>query len=439
MDIIAERIIKLIDGNSSKIIEFAEDIFEHPELGFKENRTSQLVVNKLNGLGIKSKRGLAITGVKGWLKDNVDVEDLKVAVLGELDALRVPEHPKADPVTGAAHCCGHHAQLAALYGAAIALSDSTVLGKIDGNVAFFAVPSEEYGEIEYKNSLIKNGLIRYGGGKSELIRIGEFDDIDIVLNHHTSFGKQKSISIGSGTSNGFISKLVKYFGKPAHAAAAPHEGVNALNAAIIGLTALNAQRETFKESDYVRVHPIVTRGGDLVNVIPGEASIELLVRAKTLEAIREANAKATRAFEAGGYAVGANIEITDFPGYLPRLPETPCPSLIESAKLLVGDNDMEIIDPNSHSPASSDIGDLTHILQVFTLRTGGVAGGEHSAAFQVVDPYVAYVLPAKIIALTVYDLLKNKGEKARAIHSSFIPAMTKEKYIEYIDDIIKIK
>lgn len=439
LDLIAERIIKIIHENSSKIIEFAEDIYEHPELGFKEYRTSKLVSEKLNELGINTKTNLAITGVKGWLKGEVEnnKDIVKVAILGELDAIRVPEHPKADPVTGAAHCCGHHAQLAALYGAAIALSDSTVANKLNGNVAFFAVPSEEYGEIEFKNSLTKKGLIKYGGGKSELIRIGEFDDIDIALNHHTRFVEHGSVGIGSGTTNGFISKLVKYIGKQAHAAGAPHEGVNALNAAIIGLTALNSQRETFKDSDHVRVHPIVTRGGDLVNVIPGETSIELLVRAKTIDAILDANAKTTRAFEAGGYAVGAKAEINDFPGYLPMLPETPLLSLIEAAKLLVNETDIEIVDSNTHTTGSTDVGDLSHVLPVFSFNTGGVSGSAHSASFKVVDPYTAYVLPAQIAALTVYDLLTDNAQKAKEIKKSFIPKLTKEEYIRYMDSITK--
>lgn len=439
MDLIEEKILKIIDENSAKIIEFAEDIYKHPELGFKETLTAKKINEKLRELDITTTQGLAITGVKGLLKDtNEDSENhVNIALLGELDAIKVPEHPNADPITGAAHCCGHHAQLAAVYGAAIALSNDDVVENLDGNVTFFAVPSEEYGEIEYKSSLIKKGLISYGGGKSELIKIGAFDDVDIAINHHTSFLTDKPVSVGSGSSNGFISKLVQYKGKQAHAAGAPHLGINALNATVIGLTALNAQRETFKDSDCVRVHPIVTRGGDLVNVIPGDASIELLVRAKSIEAIIDANEKTTRAFEAGGYAVGAKTEISDFPGYLPKLPETPLPSLVEAAKKVVDKEKIHIVDKDFHAGGSTDVGDLSHILPIFTFNTSGVLGTGHSAEFKVVDPYVAYVLPAKLMALAAYDLLRNKAEKALKIKENFVPKFTKKEYLNYMDSITK--
>ena len=109
-----------------------------------------------------------------------------LALIGELDALRIPTHAHANPETQAAHCCGHHAQLAGVIGAALALTDAEVAQKLDGQVIFFATPAEEYGEIEFKNQLIADGRIAYGGGKCELIRIGAFDDVDVALAHHIS-------------------------------------------------------------------------------------------------------------------------------------------------------------------------------------------------------------------------------------------------------------
>ena len=82
------------------------------------------------------------------------------------------------------------------------------------------------------------------------------------------------------SSNGFVGKTVQYIGKTAHAANAPHEGINALNAACLGIMGINALRETFKEDDMVRVHPIITKGGDLVNNVPSDVRMELYVRAR---------------------------------------------------------------------------------------------------------------------------------------------------------------
>jgi len=383
-----ERITKLIDENSDRILAFAEDIFRHPELGFKEERTAEKTAAFLASLGLDPRRGLALTGLKAKLRGGGG-EGPTVAILGELDAVRTPAHPLADPNTGAAHTCGHHAQLAALVGAAIALGDAQVRRSLCGTAVFSAVPAEEYGEIEFKHSLVREGKIGFLGGKPELIRLGEFDDIDLAITHHANFEGEKRISVGSGSSNGFIGKQVRYLGKAAHAAGSPETGINALNAALIGLTALNAQRETFRDRDSVRVHPIVTKGGDLVNVIPGETTVELLVRTRTIEAILDANAKATRAFEAGGHAMGARTIISDFPGYLPRLPESQASPLLPIARALAEEKDIEAVDPSRHFTFSTDVDDLCHVLPVLTFNTGGFSGEAHGADVTLVDAETA--------------------------------------------------
>ena len=92
--------------------------------------------------------------------------------MGEMDALPIPSHVDANPETGASHCCGHNAQLTAIMGAALALTDPEVKAALGGNVTFFAVPAEEFVELELKDKMREDGVIRYGGGKCELIRIG---------------------------------------------------------------------------------------------------------------------------------------------------------------------------------------------------------------------------------------------------------------------------
>ncbi|NPV53226.1 MAG: amidohydrolase [Firmicutes bacterium] len=440
VDSLENRIQRIISERRQEIIVFAEDIFAHPELGFKEERTAERLAQSLERLGLLVRRGLAVTGVKGYLRGTRSPEydgETTVAILGELDAVRSPLHPKADPTTKAAHTCGHHAQLAALFGAAMALSDPEVSSVLEGNVIFFAVPAEEYGEIEFKNSLREKGIIQFLGGKPELIRLGEFDEIDLVLSHHVHFSDEKhKVVVGSGSTNGFISKLIRYSGKEAHAAGAPYEGINALNAAVIGFSALNAQRETFKDSDTVRINSIITKGGDLVNVVPGEVKIEVLVRARTLEAILDANAKATRAFAAGASAIGAEVEIIDLPGYLPRIPEAPHSPVADVARQLVDSHQVRVTDPDEHQAFSTDTGDVSHLLPVLSFSTGGISGRAHAADFMVTDPEVAYILPAKIMALTVYSLLRNRAAQARQIRESFHPKLTKAEYIRYMNSLL---
>ena len=106
------RIVEVVDGRAQDIQELAEDIFRHPELGYKEFRTCRLVQQKFDELGLPYRSGLAITGVKARRQGHR--AGPTVAVLGELDAVVCPGHPQADPSTGAAHACGHHGQIAAL-------------------------------------------------------------------------------------------------------------------------------------------------------------------------------------------------------------------------------------------------------------------------------------------------------------------------------------
>src|SRR5262249_58216172 len=95
-------------------------------------------------------------------------------------------------------------------------------------------------------------------------------------------------------------------GQASHAGGAPHMGINALYAANVALTAINALRETFREDDTIRVHPIITHGGVQVNVIPADVRVEMYVRGKTVEAIMDAHTKVDRALQAG--AVGPRAQ-----------------------------------------------------------------------------------------------------------------------------------
>lgn len=433
MDKIEQKIIEIIDNNREKIIKFARDIYSNAELGYKEVKTSEKVAEILSQNTEVLKKNVAITGIKGYLK-KANAEEINVALIGELDAVVCPSHSFADKETGASHSCGHHAQLAGIIGASIALSNEEVKQHIDGNVTFFAVPSEEYGEIEFKNSLKEKELIRYGGGKSELIRLGEFDDVDIAIAHHSRPDKEDVI-VGDTTTNGFVSKLIKYKGKESHAAGSPQLGINALNAANIGLNALAYQRETFKDEDSVRVHPIVTKGGDLVNVIPGEVTIETLVRGKTIEAILDADKKVDRSFKAGALAIGAQIEIKTFPGYLPVIPIEPSEIILDVAKEVVKEGVVKKVDYGAHLAGSTDVGDLTHIIPVLKFETGGVEGALHSENFTIVNEEIAYIATAKIMALTAYRLLKEKAHEAKKIKNTFKPRFTVEEYRAYMNSL----
>ncbi|MCY6355440.1 amidohydrolase [Clostridium sp. ZS2-4] len=423
-------VCQTIDNNAEKLIELAKKLDDCPELGYKENKTSNLVSNFFEELKIPYKKNLAITGIKAKLKENC--KGPNIAILGELDAVICPSSSKADPLTGAAHACGHNLQLTAMLGAALGLKLSNISDQLHGNVTFMGVPAEEFIEIEYKQKLHKEGKIHFFGGKQELLYLGEFDDIDISMMIHSDKNTPETkVSVGD-TSNGFMAKAIQYIGKTAHAAEAPDEGINALNAAMIGLMGIHALRETFKDEDHIRVHPIITKGGDIVNSVPCDVRLETYVRAKNMKAIESTHTKVDNALKAGGYAIGAETIINTLPGYLPLNCSKALNNLfIDNALSLIP---KEKIVSTGHFGASTDMGDISHIIPTIHPFIGGVDGALHTEKFHVTDYYSACILPAKLFAMTVIDLLSNEAQKANEIKSNFKPLLTKEEYITMLEN-----
>jgi len=450
-----EKALAAIARRRKDIIRFAEDVYRTPELGFKEERTAARTAAFLADVGLEVRTGLALTGVKavadgqapwsgsrrmgpgkerGEEPPGEAAAPPRVAVLGELDAVVCPGHPAADPVTGAAHACGHHAQLAVMAGAAVGLTEPDVLRGLSGSVVFMAVPAEEYVELEYRFRLREEGKVEFLGGKSELLRLGEFDDVDMAILVHSGSGPGPKMSPG-GTSNGFVGKFVRYIGREAHAGASPWAGVNALNAALVALSAINALRETFNEEDSVRVHPIVTKGGDLVNIIPADVRLETYVRARTIQAVTETSRKVDRAFKAGALALGTTVEIRDAPGFLPMLPDPELSRIYRrNLERLVG---AENVSDGGHMAGSTDMGDLSHVMPALHPYGAGVEGRPHCADYRVVDPDLAYIRPAEAVALTVIDLLADGAREADRVRRAARPPMTRAEYIEFARSLFR--
>jgi len=430
-----EWICGAIDRRFKQIEQIGDQIMSNPELGFKEFKTAALVTKVMKEWGVPHQTGLAITGVRGIIEGKKPGPT--IGLIGELDAVLVSEHPAADPETKAAHACGHNVQIAGLLGAMMGLLDADAFQQLSGRIIFFAVPAEEYVEIGYRLKLIEEGKLHYLGGKPELIRLGHFDDIDLCMMIHThgdSYSEKSSISCSS---NGCIVKMIRFIGLPAHAGAAPHKGINALNAAQLALSAINAQRETFRDEDTIRVHPIITKGGDLVNVVPSEVLIETYVRGRTNEAILDANAKVDRALRAGAMAVGARVEIETLPGFMPLLSNQGLKRLFRDNCLhLFGDNDFV---ETLHETWSTDMGDVSHIMPAIQPSIGGAGGGHHSSDWYIRDKKLAYTAPAKVLALSAVDLLWGEGEMAKQILAEHQPAMSKAEYLQFLDNVFQKK
>lgn len=425
-DDLKKALCRSIDNWGERAINLALDIESHPELGFKEFRTSEKVGDFFKTIGLPFQGGLAGTGIKARLKENASGPNL--AVLGELDGIICSDSPKADAKTGATHTCGHHLQIGTLMAVAAGFADAKIGDHLDGNVTFFAVPAEEFIEIEERSAMRSDGKINFLGGKQELIRLGAFDDIDMAMMVHAATNMpDPSMQIGV-TGNGFVAKTVRYTGKATHAAAAPHEGINALNAAVLGINGVNALRETFIDEDHVRVHFIITKGGDTVNSVPADVRLEGYVRGKTLVSIDNTHSKFDRAMRAGGDSVGASTEIHTIPGYLPLACDPGLNDVFaRNASTLLDESKIVRV---GHFNGSTDMGDVCHLMPAIHPYTGGVTGALHSKEFTVVDYQAAVIIPAKIMAMTIVDLLFEHASEGRNLIDNFKPLMTKEQYLK---------
>ena len=424
-----EEVYRAIDSRREEIIAMGEDIRVHPELGYKEIRTAGIVAGFFGNLGLPFESGLALTGVKSVLSGRCEGGPT-VAYLGELDSVLVHGHPDADPATGAAHACGHNAQIASLCALAFGLAESGVISSLDGNVALMAVPAEEYVEIEYRRRLKADGKIEFLGGKPELIRLGAFDDIDMTfMTHQASREEGGRISV-SGPSNGCVVKQVRFRGKASHAGGAPHDGVNALKAATIALLAIDANRETFKDEDHIRVHPIITKGGELVNVVPDDVRLETYVRGASVEAIKRAAAVVDRCLRAGAAALGAEVTISTLPGYLPRIVHSPFFDLYKANAVRIAGEDGWW--DAGFGAGSTDMGDVSHIMPAIEAVTNGARGTGHGADYRIADPDTAYILPAKAAAAVIIDLLAEGAGTAKNIIETSEPAMGRDEYLSFM-------
>lgn len=423
---IKQKVCKAIAAHRADIEAIANAILAEPELGFKEVKTAKKVQDALAKLGLEFTTEHGLTGVKARMKGRTSKRT--IAMLAELDAIVCRNHKNADPVTGAAHCCGHNIQIANMIAVAYGLRE--VMDELDGDVVLFAVPAEEYVEIDWRNAQRDANRLKYLGGKQQLIAEGAFDDIDMAMQMHVAAGSEFNLG---ASSNGFIGKLIEYHGRPAHAAFAPEEGINALNAAMMGVMGVNAIRETFRDQDHVRFHPIINAGGDLVNVIPDYVKMESYVRASNIEAMARYNKAVDRALKAGGDALGAKCEIQNLPGYLPLRPDQAFRDLLrENAVDLFGENQVTL---GEHSAGSTDMGDVSHLMPVVHPWVGCVNGVLHGADYALRDGEVAYTKTPQVLALTIVDLLANGAEKAEAICQAFKPQLDRDSYVKFMDEI----
>ena len=426
-----QKLFGAIDAYRGEIEKVYRYMWENPETGYKEWKVHAYLVKAFRELGYEL---VEAGNIPGFYTDlDTGRPGPTVLVMGELDALICKGHPDADPETGAVHCCGHCCQPAALLGLAAALKAPGALDELSGKIRLMAVPAEELIEVEYREQLRKQGVIRYFGGKVEFMYRGYMDGVDVAFMIHTTGGESHSGYINKGN-NGCVAKTVTFTGVSAHAGGSPHKGINALYAANQGLNAINALRETFQDNDHIRVHPIITCGGTVVNAIPERVTMESYIRGADLKVILDANRKVNRAMAASAASLGANVILSDRPGYSPLINDDGMMELTREAMEQVLDK--VTYEPQRWGTACTDMGDITMVMPGIHPHISGAVGTSHGNDYFIADVETACVDSAKVQAAMLVLLLKNGGERALEIKKNFKPTFaSKQAFFECIDGI----
>ncbi|MBN1537505.1 MAG: M20 family metallopeptidase [Anaerolineales bacterium] len=377
------RIIQNIDDAASEIIEASHQIHDHPELGYQEVFASNLLVEKLQKHGFQVEKGFvgidtAFCARKGSGKGP------RVAFLAEYDAL-----------PGIGHGCGHNVIGTSAMAAGIGLG--AVVEETGGDVWVIGTPAEET-----------------DGAKVTMVERGAFNNVDAALMIHPHEG---NYYVTESLAMDCIE--IAFTGKPAHAASAPWEGKNALDAMILTFTNINALRQQIQPD--ARIHGVILDGGKAPNIIPDYTMAHFYVRAKKRSYLNELVEKFKACAQAGAHATGTEMSLR----YYENSFDDMLSNLTISERMRDYMSEILGMSPILRAPenfGSVDMGNVSHVTPAIHVLVD-IAQGKplipHTVEFQVAaaTPYAdgTLIKSGKALALTGYDLLTQPEflEKAR--------------------------
>jgi amidohydrolase len=381
MSALKDAIGRAVDGLADELESLSHRIHANPELGYQEVKASGWLCEFLAAQGFKVEKGVA--GVETAFRATIDNgEGPTIAVLCEYDAL-----------PGIGHACGHNVIATSGAGAGAALA--AVRGQLPkGRIQVIGTPAEEG-----------------GGGKMKLLEGGVFKDVDCAMMIH---GFDRNVLHADLL--GIVRVNFDFTGKAAHAAADPWEGVNALDAVIQTFNAISALRQQVRPD--VRIHGIITNGGQAPNIIPETASATFYVRAATLDYMWEVYKKVVACADGAARATGAQLKTV-------QLPTVYEPLRRNETLLGVFKANLERIGatPEAPDPArlgSSDIGNVSQVMPAIQpyIKIAERGTPIHSRAFAeaAVKPLArqGLVTAAKTLAMTTADLLADPALVRRA-------------------------
>ncbi|MCH8893188.1 MAG: M20 family metallopeptidase [Chloroflexi bacterium] len=382
---LSETAAQAIEGARPELVELALDIHAHPELNYQEQHAAQLLSETLEKHGFKVERGVGgvETAFTATLPGGAG-DGPTVAVLAEYDAL---------PDIG--HGCGHN--LIAMAAIAAGLGLKANLDKLPGRVMVIGTPAEEG-----------------GGGKIRMLDAGVFEGVDAVLSSHPSSNRTvipTDIPMGESWSLAMVGYRYIFHGKAAHAAAAPHEGINALNGVIHLFTGIDALRQHVRED--VRIHGIITDGGKAPNVVPEYAAANFMLRCRDRDYLSDVVVgRVLQAAEGAAAMTGCRLEVEEYyPFYENVRPNAVIAGLLLNNAAVCGLKLDEPLPGRQGSAASTDFGNVSQAVPAYELRYAvseqPVASHSREMAETAVSEYAlnAAINVAKAMTLTACDLL----------------------------------
>ena len=258
-----------VELQRQQLIQLSLNIHDNPELGFQEDKASAWLTSYLEDNGFHVERGIADLATA--FRATYGQGSPRIALLAEYDAL---------PEIG--HGCGHNIIATSAVGAAVA--SKSIIDQSGGSVVVLGTPGEEV-----------------FGGKIDMVKAGVFKEIDMAMIVHPGIRNMVTIQALACSS-----LEVEFFGRPAHAAAQPHKGINALEAMILAFTAINSLRQHIKGE--ARIHGIITDGGEAANIVPAHSAALFLIRAPDDDYLAELNDKVLNCFTGASIASGARLE-----------------------------------------------------------------------------------------------------------------------------------
>ena len=417
-----QEIVTQIEAKEAHYSDIAQQIWSWAELGYQEEQSSALLQQELEEAGFSIERGVAEIPT-AFIASYGSGEPV-IGVLGEFDALpgvsqAAVAYPQEREGSANGHACGHHLFGTASTAAAIAIKGWLEKTGTSGTIRFYGTPAEEG-----------------GAGKVYMTRAGLFDDVDAVLHWHPGDGN--SADPGSTLSN--MSAKFRFYGRAAHAAAAPHRGRSALD----GVEAMNYMVNLMREhvDEKTRIHYVITRGGEAPNVVPAFAESFYYVRHPDRAEVKHLFERLVRTAEGAATGTDTRMEYEVIHGLYNLMPNSTLAEIMYENLQKVGgveyteeeyafaDSILQTYNrpginlesaaqvgeyqPNPGVyPASTDVGDISWVTPTAGLRTATWVPGTSAHSWQAVAAggmsigKKGMIVAAKTISLTAIQLFRS--------------------------------